>query len=243
MLLTASPNDLVVLAFQRYGAGKALAFPVQDSWMWQMHADVPVDDLTHETFWRRLLRWVVDGVPDQVVVELPQDRVEPQETVTVLAEVGDANFEELNNSSVVAVVTDPAGTLSERPMEWTAEKDGEYRTTFTAGVEGFYEVRVEASSNGELLGEDVAYVQVASSDNEFYDSTMRASLLKRMADDTGGRFYTPDTAASLADDIQYVGGGVTVVEERDLWDMPVVLLLLVTLILGEWGYRRLRGLA
>jgi uncharacterized membrane protein len=243
VLLTASPNDLVVLAFQRYGAGKALAFPVQDSWMWQMHADVPVDDLTHETFWRRLLRWVVDGVPDQVVVELPQDRVEPQETVTVLAEVGDANFEELNNSSVVAVVTDPAGTLSERPMEWTAEKDGEYRTTFTAGVEGFYEVRVEASSNGELLGEDVAYVQVASSDNEFYDSTMRASLLKRMADDTGGRFYTPDTAASLADDIQYVGGGVTVVEERDLWDMPVVLLLLVTLILGEWGYRRLRGLA
>jgi hypothetical protein len=128
-------------------------------------------------------------------------------------------------------------------MEWTAEKDGEYRTTFTAGTEGFYEVRVEASSNGELLGEDVAYVQVASSDNEFYDSTMRASLLKRMADDTGGRFYTPDTAASLADDIQYVGGGITVVEERDLWDMPVVLLLLVTLILGEWGYRRLRGLA
>ncbi len=243
VLLTAQPDDLVVLAFQRYGAGKSLALPIQDSWMWQMHADIPVEDMTHETFWRRLLRWVVDGVPDQVVASVPQDRVEPDETVTVLADVVDPGFEELNNSTVLAIVTDPAGNITERRMEWTAEKDGEYRTTFPAAEEGFYEVRVEASTDGELLGEDAAYVQVAPSDSEFYDSTMRAPLLQRVAEETGGRFYTADTAAALADDIQYVGSGVTVVEERDLWDMPALLLLLVTLVLGEWGYRRFRGLA
>ena len=243
VLLTAQPDDLVVLAFQRYGAGKSLALPIQDSWMWQMHADIPVEDMTHETFWRRLLRWVVDGVPDQVVARVPQERVEPDETVTVLADVVDPGFEELNNSTVLAIVTDPAGDITERRMEWTAEQDGEYRTTFPAADEGFYEVRVEASIDGELLGEDAAYVQVAPSDSEFYDSTMRAPLLQRVAEETGGRFYTADTAAALADDIQYVGRGVTVVEERDLWDMPALLLLLVTLVLGEWGYRRFRGLA
>ena len=242
-VLLSAPDDLIILAFQRYGAGKSLALPIQDSWMWQMHADIPVEDQTHETFWRRLLRWVIDGVPDQVVVELSSDRVEPDEVVTVLATVVDPGFEELNNSAVVALVTDPEGNVSERQMEWTAEKDGEYRTTFTAGAEGFYEVHVEASSGGELLGEDAAYVQVAGGDSEFYDSTMRTSLLQRMADDTGGRFYTAASAGTLADDIQYVGGGVTVVEERDLWDMPFLLLLLAGLILGEWGYRRFRGLA
>ncbi len=72
---------------------------------------------------------------------------------------------------------------------------------------------------------------------------MRAPLLQRVAEETGGRFYTPDTVASLADDIQYVGGGITVVEEWDLWDMPALLFLLVSLVLGEWGYRRMRGLA
>ena len=241
--LLTTPEDLVVLSFQRYGAGKSMAFPVQDSWMWQMHADVPVEDLTHETYWRRLLRWLVDGVPDQVVTLLPRDRVEPGEVVTVLAEVGDDNYEELNNSSVVAIVSDPAGALVELPMEWTAEKDGEYRTTFTAAEEGFYDIRVEATSGADLIGEDTAYLQVAPSDSEFYDSTMRASLLERIADETGGRFYTPETVGNLPDDIQYVGGGVTVVEERDLWDMPALLLLLVSLVLGEWGYRRYRGLA
>ena len=242
-LLTAAGGDLVVLAFQRYGAGKALAFPVQDSWTWQMHAEIDVEDLTHETYWRRLLRWLVDGVPDQVVVDLPNDRVQPDETVEILAAVGDANFEELNNSAVLASVTHPNGEFTDLPMEWTAEQDGEYRTSFTPTTEGFYEIRVEAMAGDEVLGEDLAYVQVAPSDAEFYDSTMRAPLLERVAEETGGRFYTPETVASLPDDIQYVGGGVTVVEEHDLWDMPALLLLLATLVLGEWGYRRFRGLA
>ena len=241
--LLRTPEGLVVLAFQRYGAGKSMAFPVQDSWMWQMHADVPVEDMTHETFWRRLVRWLVDGVPDQVVASVPQDQVEPEQIVTVFAEVADANYEQLNNSAVTAVVTDPSGGLIELPMEWTAEKDGEYRTTFTAADEGFYEVRIEAAVDNELLGEDTAYLQVAPSDSEFYDSTMGASLLERVAEETGGRFYMPDTVGTLPDDVQYVGGGLTVVEERDLWDMPALLLLLVGLVLGEWGYRRYKGLA
>ena len=240
---TNGNEELVVLAFQRYGAGKVLAFPVQDSWMWQMHADIAVDDMTHETYWRRMLRWLVDGVPDQVVVNLPQDRVQLEETVSLLAAVGDANFEELNNSSVVASVTDPNGDFTDLSMEWTAENDGEYRTSFTPTTEGFYEVHVEAMSGDEVIGEDTAYVQVSPSDTEFYDSTMRTPLLERVAEETGGRFYTPETVASLPEDIQYVGGGVTVVEEHDLWDMPALLFLLGTLVLGEWGYRRLRGLA
>ena len=164
---TNGNEELVVLAFQRYGAGKVLAFPVQDSWMWQMHADIAVDDMTHETYWRRMLRWLVDGVPDQVVVNLPQDRVQLEETVSLLAAVGDANFEELNNSSVVASVTDPNGDFTDLSMEWTAENDGEYRTSFTPTTEGFYEVHVEAMSGDEVIGEDTAYVQVSPSDTEF----------------------------------------------------------------------------
>ncbi|MCY3844634.1 MAG: glutamine amidotransferase [Acidobacteria bacterium] len=242
-LLTSASDDLVVLAFQRYGAGKSLAFPVQDSWMWQMHADIAVEDMTHETFWRRMLRWLVDGVPDQITAELPADRVEPGQAVTILATVGDANFEEINNSAVIASVTHPDGDFTDRRMEWTAEADGEYRATFIPPTEGFYEVRIEALSGDELIGEDVTWLQVAPSDAEYYDSTMRTALLDRVAEETGGRRYTPDTVASLPDDVQFVGGGVTVVEERDLWDMPVLLLLLGTLVLGEWGYRRFRGLA
>ena len=242
-LLTSGDESLIVLAFQRYGAGKALAFPVQDSWIWQMHADIPVEDQTHETLWRRLLRWLVDGVPDQVVADLPKDRVELDESLVLRAEVDDANYEEINNSQVSAWITDPDEELIEVPMDWTADRDGEYIASFAPRKEGLYEVRMEATSDGDLLGSDTAYIRVAPSDSEYYDSTLRTPLLERVAEETGGRFYTTDTVDSLVDDIQTVGGGVTVIEERDLWDMPIFLLLLLLLMLGEWGYRRSRGLA
>ncbi len=242
-LLTSGDESLVVLAFQRYGAGKALAFPVQDSWMWQMHADIPVDDLTHETLWRRLLRWLVDGVPDQVVADVPKDRVELSESLDLRAEVDDANYEEINTSQVSAWITDPDEELIEVPMDWTADRDGEYAASFAPQKEGLYQVRMEAYTDDDLLGSDVAYLRVAPSDSEYYDSTMQASLLQRVAEETGGRFYTDETVDRLADDIQTVGGGVTVLEERDLWDMPALLLLFLLLLLGEWGYRRARGLA
>ncbi|MCC7185318.1 MAG: hypothetical protein IT185_03680, partial [Acidobacteria bacterium] len=68
-------RDLVILAAQRYGRGKALSFPVQDSWLWRMHATMPVTDMTPHNFWQRLLRWVVDGVPGRVDVTMSPDRV------------------------------------------------------------------------------------------------------------------------------------------------------------------------
>jgi hypothetical protein len=67
--------------------------------------------------------------------------------------------------------------------------------------------------------------------------------LKRIADDTGGRFYTAASVSALPEDLKYTGRGVTTVEERDLWHMPIVLLLLVALVSAEWAYRRAVGMA
>jgi hypothetical protein len=72
---------------------------------------------------------------------------------------------------------------------------------------------------------------------------MRPPLLRRISEETGGVYYTPQTVSSLPDDVKYTGRGVTTVEERDLWDMPIVLILLLTVMLAEWSYRRVRHLA
>ena len=55
----------VILAYQRYGAGRSIAFNVVDSWQWQMHYDIPLEDMTHETLWQQLLRWLVSDVDGQ----------------------------------------------------------------------------------------------------------------------------------------------------------------------------------
>jgi len=232
-----------VLAFQRYGRAKALALTVQDSWLYQMHASMPLEDMTHENLWRQLLRWVVDGVPDPVDVHTSTERVEAGEPVTLTAEVVDKSFVELNDARVVAKVKDPAGNTVEVPMQWTGERNGEYRATFTAATDGMYAADVEATREGKPLGAGAVHMRAAPGDAEYFDPTMHAARLKRIADETGGKFYTADTLSGLPEDLKYAGRGVTTVEERDLWHMPIVLLAIVGLMAGEWAYRRAVGMA
>jgi uncharacterized membrane protein len=236
-------REQVVLASQRYGRGKTLAFPVQDSWLWQMHVKMSVEDQTHENFWRQLMRWLVDGVPDSVDVHTLTDRVEPGESVTLIADVVDPTFVELNDARVVAHVTGPKGVSIDVPMQWTGERSGEYRATFAAAEQGLYKAQVEASREGKPLGSSATQLRAAPSDAEYFDATMHGQRLQRIAEETGGRFYTTDTVGGMPEDVRYTGRGVTTVEERELWHMPVVLMLLAGLVCAEWGYRRAVGLA
>ncbi len=241
--LDENGRETIALAFQRYGRGKTLAFPIYDSWAWQMDARIAVEDMVHETYWRQLMRWLVDGVPDPVELTSSPDQVEPGEEVTLIAEVSDSSFLEVNDAGVNVHVTGPKGLVMDVPLQWTGERNGEYRGTFTPPEIGTYEARVDASRAGATLGGNVAHVRVAPSDSEYFDASMRAPLLRRISEETGGRHYTTQNAASLPDDVQYAGRGITTVEERDLWDMPIVLLLMLTVMMAEWSYRRVRHLA
>ena len=250
VLLTGATEDRreqIVLAFQRYGRGKALAFPIQDSWLWQMDAPVAVDDMTHETFWRRMVRWLVDGVPEHVGISTAVDRVDPGEPIKLTAEVVDPAFAEVNDAQVVAEIRAPSGKVSETKLEWTVTRDGEYRGTFVPDEVGTYEVKTKASryKDGapQELGSSTIHARASAGDSEYFDAAMRRSLLTRISEETGGRFFTAADASSLPEAISYTGRGVTVIEERDLWDMPILLMLLLAIIAAEWGYRRVRGLA
>jgi uncharacterized membrane protein len=235
-------TDQVLLAFQRYGRGKAIVLTSQDTWLWQMHADVPLEDQSHESFWQQMLRWLVDGVPTSISVAADQEQVEPGETVRLIANVGDSTYLDVNDASVTARVTSPSGVVDTLPVEWTVETDGEYAVDFRPAELGDYEIELVAERNGAVLGTDEAYLHAAPSDDEYFDAARRTSLLERIADETGGRFYTPETVGTLPEDITISGAGVTLVEEHDLWDMPVIFLLMLLLMASEWGFRRVRGL-
>ncbi|UCG86338.1 MAG: hypothetical protein JSW71_20945 [Gemmatimonadota bacterium] len=244
-LLTGHGNGaegVVVLAAQRFGRGRVVAFPVQDSWIWQMHADIPLDDMTHESFWRQLLRWLVSSVPDQVHAAVPKDRAGVGERLTITTEVVDSAYLKVNDAHATARVTTPSGLEQALDMEWTVERDGEYEASFVADENGLYEISVEVNRDGELLGNATSFVEVAEPVEEYFGAQMRSTLLRRVAEETGGRFYTPQTVGSLPEDVRYTESGSTVYEEKDLWDMPIVFFLLLGLVATEWGYRRARGL-
>lgn len=231
-----------LLAYQRYGRGKAIVFGAQDSWLWQMEASIPVDDQTHETFWRQMLRWLVSDAPDRVET-LVAEESGPGEGITLRAAVSDSAFLRANGATVQGTVTTPDGVTQPVTLEWSVERDGEYRTTYVPDGTGVHEVRLRSVMGRDTVQGEPGYVRVAPSTSEYFGAELRPALLRQVAEETGGRYYPAARALDVAEDMVYSPSGATVVERQDLWDMPVLLGLLLAALGAEWTLRRRRGVA
>ncbi len=234
-------SALALLTQQRFGRGQALVFNVQNSWRWRMHQDIPLDDQTHQTLWRQLLRWLVQSVPDRITFQTSASEAVPQESVEVRAQVLDAGYLPRNNAEVRLIVTTPIGDQLRLPMHWVAAQDGIYQAHFMPKHAGMYDVRVETpSENGFDTAE--THIQVGAATREYFQAEMNEILLRRIATATGGQFYTAADVSKLVEEVKPVQAGATVLKRLPLWNMPAAFLLLLVLIAFEWVYRRWRGL-
>lgn len=239
----ADTEDVPLLASQRFGRGTAYVLGVQDSWLWKMHASVPVEDRTHETFWRQLVRTIAEEAPDRLELASVPAIAAPGEPVTLRARVADDRFADVNDATVEVTVGAPDGRQMTVPLEWTLGEDGVYTGRFVPEVAGMHTLSAEArrgrdtvrALEGALLADDTGA--------DVEQAELRTPFLRRIAESTGGRYYPLADAEALAEDVMYTESGVTVRESLDLWDMPIVFLVLTALLGGEWALRRKWGLA
>ncbi len=95
---------------------------------------------------------------------------------------------------------------------------------------------------GELaLGSDVFHFRREDGVAEDFHPEQNRELLTRLAEQTGGRYWTLDDVAGLPSEIRFSEAGITARETMDLWDMPALFLLLLALRGAEWLLRRRWG--
>ncbi|MEP6781185.1 MAG: hypothetical protein ABJC26_14915, partial [Gemmatimonadaceae bacterium] len=165
------------------------------------------------------------------------------ESVTLRAHVNDSTFGDVNNALVSAHVVSPSGVTSNVPMEWSLREDGTYSGKFVAEEAGVYSLVAEARRGRDTTRSVSSALLADDQGADVEQAELRSSLLRRIAQETGGRYYPLSEVKRLPDDVVYTEAGVTVRDARDLWDMPIVFLLLAFLLGAEWTYRRWRGLA
>ena len=112
------------------------------------------------------------------------------------AEVVDPAFVEVNDAQVDRAGDLAVGKTTEVPLEWTVAQDGEYRGSFVPDESGLYEVKATPRREAtRSSARSVMHVRASAGDSEYFDAAMRSPLLKRIAEETGGRFFTPANAA------------------------------------------------
>ena len=238
---TRGSSDPILLAYQRYGRGRTMALTSGSTWRWQMEMDH--EDQTYELFWKQVLRWLVNTSPDPVMINSDKDTYLPGERVRIYAEISNKKFERMNNAKVIAKVTNPDGITETIPLDWNGTQDGTYQTELNAGNAGIYRVEVEAAQGNENLGTNRAAFQVQDRPVEFYNASLDARLLQGIASSTDGHYYPLSRIGDVPNDAVYVEGATSFVEQKELWDVPILFMLLCLSLAGEWFWRKKLGLA
>ncbi len=233
-------DELVMLAVQRYGRGRAAAFPVRNSWRWQMHADVAAEDTMHELFWRRLVRWLGQAAEGVLSLDAPSLGV-PGRAVEVSARVLDAAYRPVRNAMVELDIDTPDGARITRTMTWRRGDDGRYGARFTPAVAGRYDLRATLIDSGAPSTSASRGFMVSDTGREFAGDR-DAGPLRRLAAASGGGYYRTEEADRLLEDLAAARTAGTELKRLPLWDMPFLYLFMLALVLAEWWLRRRRGL-
>jgi hypothetical protein len=191
-----------------------------------------------------MLRWLVSASPAAVTVTTDKDTYLPGELVNISADVADKAFKRLNNARVTARLTGPDGANETLAMDWSGSQDGNYQTQVSASTkEGTYQLELDAMLGTEKLGSYKTAFQVKDRPIEFYDASLNAGNLRNISAQTGGRYYALKDLADIPEDAIYTENDNAFVEQKELWDLPVLFMMLVLLLSGEWLWRKRRGLA
>ena len=149
-----------------------------------------VEDATHATLWRQMLRWMVEGVPDQVEIAAVPARVTPGEPVELRARVVDSTFTPVSAGHRRRAGDDTRPARSST-CRWSGRRRRTARTRAatcrpTAARTRSPPRRVRAAtrcapSSGALLADD------QGADVE--QAELRTALLRQVSNETGGKYY------------------------------------------------------
>jgi len=237
--MSASGHKLPLLITEKYGRGRTAVFATGGDWRWQMLQ--PVQDMSHELFWRQLLRWLVSDTPNRVVTSIPRPVLYDDGRVHLRAEVRDTTFLPASDATIQARIVGPDGSAQSVDLHPDSLEPGVYSADWDAGQAGSYVAEVTALRGQQELGRDVITFRREDGVAENFHLEQNRDLLEKLSSQTGGKYYRPDQVSRLGEDISYSDAGITVRETRDLWDMPIVFFLMLLLCCSEWVLRRKWG--
>jgi len=240
LLLRQKPADGArpVLAVQNYGQGRVGAFMSGGSWYWQMSR--PASDEFHEKFWKQMIRWLAVGARDRLAVETDRDSYARNASVILRATVLGKDLRPIHDARVTATIRG-----EEIPMYWTLTEEGVYQCRYKPREEGLYQVSVQVEGWTSPPAE--TFFEVTDPFIEFANAGLKEDSLRRMAETTGGQYFSLREASGIPEQIERAVEArqdtVRRVIDRDLWDMPALLVLCLTAVSIEWIVRRRTGLA
>jgi hypothetical protein len=234
LILTRNVNKQKSLTVLGYGL-----------WRWRlMTQGTPETEQLLSEFLSNSIRWLTTHEDSRPVkVSTTKESYTQGEPVEFVGQVYDAAMQPVDNEQLRVMVRQ-----AEKEAETVLRPigNGRYEGSIDGLGEGDYTFKASAQTDGRQLGEDNGRFTVGELNLEFQDTRMNSTLLRQIAQRTGGRYYTPDELASLVQDIvtQPSFSSRESVRTRtfELWNWQYSLAAIILLFGAEWFIRKRSGM-
>ena len=227
-----------LLLRHRFGQGSAYIL-AGSTWGWQM--SLPHEDLKHETFWRQLVQAMTVPVPEPVTLTTESVYYGDQAAVTFRAEVRDSEYEPATAATVDLAIDAPGAPRRNVTMQPVPGVPGRYELTVDADDTGIYRFEAEANVDGEVLGRSRVAIRREDGIAEHFHVQQNRTRLERLAAATGGQYFALSDADEIPEAVQFSDAGIVERRLLELWNMPILFLMLLGFKAGEWVLRLVWG--
>jgi uncharacterized membrane protein len=224
-----------LLVQQHYGLGNAYVLTTGGTWRWQMQ--LPHEDQRHETFWRQLLQAAASTAPTPVTLTADHVFYGDESVVKLRADVRGKTFEPASDAVVNLEVSDGLGPPQTLEMTPVAGEPGAYEASYETTHTGVFRFEADAKVGEEELGRARFAIRRQDGVVEHYHVGQNRALLERLAAATGGTYFPLGDLGRLPEAVSFSEAGTVERQVLDLWNMPIVFLVLLLLKAGEWVLR------
>ena len=241
--LKTGGRTMPLLVTQSYGRGRTAIMATSGTWRWQMSE--ALGDTAHDLFWQQMLRWVVGETPGRVVAGASASETGSTLTddgkVRLTASVRGMDYLPAADAKVEAHVIGPEGLSTTVEMVPAGDVPGNFVADWTAEKSGSYLAEMTGDVGGKEMGRDVVAFQRTDGMAENFHTEQNRAMLEKLSSDTGGRYWKLDELSKLPSEISYSEAGISVRDTKELWNLPVVFLVLLALVCADWLLRRKWG--
>ena len=237
-------RNVPVIIFQRYGNGKSLLIAADSLWNWDLGIRAFKEEADYyHLFWAQTIRWMATKADAKLVnVDTNKRIYNLNEEVYITARIYNESYLPTSQADLIVEVSPPEGTPFQIPINPDTEIAGVYSAGFRATEKGTYKITITASLGGVKLGTDAVEFVVEIPLIEFDNPQLNEELLKRLAESSSGSYTKLEEVNSLPEKIKDVGEIIVETHENELWDNPIVLIIVVGILGAEWVLRKWKGL-
>jgi hypothetical protein len=238
----AADRTAPALVAHQFGKGHVAALLIGDLWRWGLRRESPaLDDL--DRAWRQTVRWLVGDVPERVELSV-RAKPDAPAAIEVTVRPRDAEYRALDNAKVALRITRPGGDELVVDAEPDGREAGTYAATYVPKEPGPYRIVASATApDGSAVGQREAGWAAQPAADEFAHLEPDRDYLRTIAARTGGELVDGNGLDAFVTSLASRDAPITEPWTAPLWHQPFYFLIAIGCLAGEWGLRRINGLA